>query len=91
MRVRHLDHEPVLDHRRRRQAAGFEDVGAGLGEHAREILQQAVAIPRVDLDLDDERGGLIAFPGDVCEAFGVLALERRVGTVLAMDRDAAAE
>src|SRR5439155_774967 len=91
VRVGDLDHEAILDHRRGRQAARLDDVGAGLRERARDVLEQPVAVPRVDLYFDDERGRLVAFPGDRREALGIPAQQDDVGTVLAMDRDAAPE
>ena len=47
-----------------------------------------MAVPRVDLDFDDERRGLVAFPGDFHKAFGVPAQQHHVRAVLAVDRDA---
>src|SRR3954453_727170 len=46
-----LDHEAVGDHRRVDQAAGLDDVDAGLRERTRQVLEQAMAVPRVDLEL----------------------------------------
>src|SRR4051794_13624945 len=45
--VPHLDHEAVLHHRVHDGAACLEDVDTGLGEGAREVLQQPRAVPRV--------------------------------------------
>ena len=50
-----------------------------------------MAIPGVDLELDLERGLVVAVPGDRHEALGVLAQGRDVRAVLAVDGDAAAE
>ena len=50
-----------------------------------------MAVPRVDLDLDLERGLVVAVPGDGDEAVRVLAQRQRVRAVLAVDGDAAAE
>src|SRR4051812_29535774 len=80
--VGHLDHEAVLDHRLVDDAARLDDVHAALGERAREVLEQAVAVPRVDLDLDLERGLVVAVPGDGDEAVGVLAQRLGVRAVL---------
>src|SRR4051794_20530910 len=91
LRVPHLDDEAVLDHRVRDDAARLDDVEPGLGERAREVLEQAVAVPRVDLQLDLEGGLVVAVPGDRDEAVGVLAQRGDVRAVLAVDRDAAAE
>ena len=49
----------------------------GLGEGAREVLEQAVAVPGVDLQLDLERRLVVALPVDAHEALGVLAQRRR--------------
>ena len=43
----------------------------GLRERAREVLEQPVAVPAVELELDLERGGGLAVPGDLGEALGV--------------------
>src|SRR4051812_24555259 len=87
--VSHLDDEPVLDHRVLGRAERLDDVDAGLGEGSREILEQAGAIPGVDLELDPVGGRVVALPLDLGEALG-RALERaHVLAVLAVDRDAA--
>src|ERR671914_3010887 len=91
VRVADLDDEAVLDHRVRDDAARLDDVDAGLRERPREVLEQAVAIPAVDLQLDLERGGRVAVPADRHEALRVLAQRGGVRAVLAVDRDAAAE
>src|ERR1700712_3387082 len=57
-----LDDELVLHHRRVDDAARLDDVEAGLGERPREVLEQPVAIPRVDLQLDAERVLVVALP-----------------------------
>src|SRR3954465_8337526 len=57
-----LDDEAVLDHRRADDAARLDDVEARLGERAREVLEQAMAIPGVDLELDAERRLVVALP-----------------------------
>src|SRR5215212_7170652 len=91
LRVRNLDHEAVLHHRPRHDAARLDDVDPRLGERPREVLEQAVAVPRVDLQLDLERGRVVALPVDAHEALGVLAQSGGVRTVVAVDRDAAPE
>ena len=63
----------------------------GLGERAREVLEQPGAVPGVDLQLDAEGGLVVALPRDLGEALGVLLQRRDVLAVLAVDRDAAAE
>src|SRR3954470_23156743 len=73
------------------EAPGLDDVDARLGEGSREVLEQAVAVPRVDLDLDLEAGLVVAVPGDGHEALRVLAQGGHVRAVVAVDRDAAAE
>src|SRR5437588_6156171 len=55
-RVADLDYKAVLDHRVADGATRFEDVDAGLGERPRHVLEQAVTVPAVDLDLDAEGG-----------------------------------
>ena len=57
----------------------------------REVLEQPVAVPAVDLELDLERASRVAVPADRDEALRVLAQRVRVGAVLAVDGDAAAE
>src|SRR5947208_12674295 len=54
LRVGDLDDEAVLDHRPRDDAARLDDVDPGLGERARQVLEQPVTIPGVDLELDLE-------------------------------------
>ena len=39
----------------------------GLGEGPREVLEQAGAVPGVDLELDPVGGRVVALPGDVGE------------------------
>src|SRR5690349_1586480 len=68
LRVGDLDDEPVLDHRRGDDAARVDDVAARLGEGPREVLEEAVAIPGVDLELDLERLLVLALPVDADEA-----------------------
>src|SRR5918993_507779 len=76
LRVAYLDDEAVLDHRVDRRTACLDDVAPRLGERAREVLEQAVAIPAVDLDLGAEcLTGAVALPPDLGEALRV-ALER---------------
>src|SRR3954454_16161022 len=53
--VGHLDHEAVLHHGARDDAARLDDVDPSLRERPREVLEQPVAIPGVDLQLDLER------------------------------------
>src|SRR3954447_12067288 len=91
LRVGDLDDEPVLDHRRRDDAAGLDDVAARLGERPREVLEQAVAVPGVDLQLHLERLLVVALPVDADEALRVLAQRGGVRAVVAVDRDAAPE
>src|SRR2546427_12938424 len=91
VRVGDLHHEAILDHRRGGQATRFDDVRARLRERAREVLEQSVAVPGVDLDLDDERGRELAVPGHAREALGILAQQCGVGAVLAVDRDPASQ
>src|SRR5689334_10512106 len=91
LRVGDLDDEAVLDHRRGDDAAGLDDVAAGLGERAREVLEEAVAVPGVDLQLDLERLLVLALPVHADEALRVLAQRRGVRAVVAVDRDAAPE
>src|SRR5207248_4841435 len=86
-----LDHEPVLDHRVVNRAASFQDVDACLGEGSRHVLQQAVTIPAVDLQLHAECGLGVAVPGHRGEPLGVLLQYPDVGTVSAMDGDPAAQ
>src|SRR4051794_38976856 len=86
-----LDDEPVLDHRRGDDAARLDDVAAGLGERPREVLEQAVAVPGVDLELDLERLLVLALPVHSHEPLRVLAQRGRVRAVVAVDRDAAPE
>src|SRR3954467_11680943 len=89
--VRDLDDEAVLDHRRRDDAARLDDVAARLGERPREILEQAVAVPGVDLQLDLERLLVLALPVDAEKPPRVLAQGGRFRAVVAVDRDAAPE
>src|SRR3954454_4563322 len=91
LRVGDLEHEAVAHHLVVDQAAGLEDVHALLGEGPREVLEQAVAVPRVDVELDLERGLAVGLPRHGGEPVGVLAQRDRVRAVLAMDGDAAAE
>ena len=49
-----LDDEAVLDHRRHREAARLDDVRPRFRKRSREVLEQPMAVPRVDLDLDGE-------------------------------------
>src|SRR3954466_2767290 len=91
LRVGDLDHEAVLNHRRGDDAARLDDVAAGLRERAREVLEQAVAVPGVDLELHLERLLVLALPVDADEALGVLAQRGGVRAVVAVDRDAAPE
>ena len=89
--VGHLDDEAVLDHGRADDAAGLDDVEACLGKGPRQVLQQPVAVPGVDLELDAEGALVVAFPMDAHEPLGILAQRDGVGAVVAVDRDAAAE
>jgi hypothetical protein len=73
------------------EAARLDDVDPGLGEGPRQILEQAVAIPRVDLDLDLEPGLVLAVPADRDEALRVLAQGGDVRAVVAVDGDPPAE
>src|SRR4051794_15597478 len=91
LRVGDLDDEAVLHHRRGDDAPRLDDVAACLGERPGEILEQAVAVPRVDLQLDLERLLVLALPVDADEALGILAQRGRVRAVVAVDRDAAPE
>ncbi len=68
-----------------------EDVDPGIREGAGHVLQQPVTIPALDLDLHAERGFGVTFPLHRGEAVRILAQHGHVGTVLAMDRDAATE
>src|SRR4051812_8290453 len=71
-RVGDLDDEAVLDHRGLDEAARLDDVDAGLGEGAAEVLEQAMAVPPVDLQLDLEGRDVLALPVDADEALRVL-------------------
>src|SRR5207249_3727777 len=62
LRVPDLHGEAVLDHLVADRAARLEDVDSGFGERAREVLEQPVAVPSVDVDLDLERGLALAVP-----------------------------
>src|SRR5581483_9604408 len=84
-----LDHEAVLDHGMADGAAGLEDVDPGLGEGPRHVLEQAVTVPAVDLDLNPEGGVRIAIPGNRSEAVGVFLEHDDVRTIVPMDGDAA--
>src|SRR5947209_20258294 len=70
--VRDLDDEAVLDHRVVHRTPRLEDVDAGLRERARHVLEQPVAVPAVDLELDSERGLGVAVPRDGREPVGIL-------------------
>src|SRR3954451_2152049 len=72
LRVGDLDDEPVLDHRPRDDAARLDDVDARLGERARQVLEQAVAVPGIHLQFDLERRGVLALPVHSHEALRVL-------------------
>ena len=61
-RVGDLDDEAVLHHRAADDAARLDDVDAVLGQGAREVLEQPVAVPRVDLELDAEGLLVLALP-----------------------------
>src|SRR3954447_21009401 len=91
LRVPHLDHEAVTGHRVLDEAARLDDVDPRLRERAAQVLQQPVAIPRVDLDLDLEPGLVLAVPRDRDEALRVLAQGDDVRAIVAVDRDPAAE
>src|SRR5919108_2937108 len=91
LRVGDLDDEPVLNHGRGDDAARLDDVAAGLGERPGEVLEEAVAVPGVDLQLDLERLLVLALPMDAHEALGILAQRGGVRAVVAVDRDAAPE
>src|SRR3954471_23012072 len=91
LRVGDLDDEAVLDHRRGDDAPRLDDVAARLGERPREVLEQPVAVPGVDLELDLERLLVLALPVDADEALRVLAQGGGVRAVVAVDRDAAPE
>src|SRR3954467_10354929 len=62
LRVGDLDDEAVLHHRRGNDPPPLDDVAPRLGERPREVLEQAVAVPRVDLQLDLERLLVLALP-----------------------------
>src|SRR4051794_24103943 len=91
LRVGDLDDEAVLDHRRGDDAPRLDDVAARLGGRPREVLEQPVAVPGVDLELDLERLLVLALPVDAHEALRVLAQRGGVRAVVAVDRDAATE
>src|SRR3954449_2273783 len=85
--VRDLEYEAVAHHLVVDQAAGLEDVHALLGEGPREVLEQAVAVPRVHVQLDLERGLAVGLPRHRREALGVLAQRDRIRAILAMNGD----
>src|SRR3954470_17466687 len=91
LRVGDLDDEPVLDHRRRHDAARLDDVDAALGERPAQVLEQPMAVPGVDLQLHLEGRLVVALPVDAHEALRVLAQRLGVRAVVAVDGDAAAE
>src|SRR5262245_65485284 len=80
--VPHLDDEAVLDHRVYHRAARLQDIDAVLGKRPREVLEQAMAVPAVHLELDPERGRGIAVPRHRREALRVLHEGQRVRTML---------
>ena len=69
-RVADLDHEAVLDHWMLGRALGLEDVEPRLAEGPREVLEEANAVPGVDLDLHAVGGPVVAVPADRGEAVG---------------------
>src|SRR2546427_8370095 len=79
VRVGDLHHEAILDHRRGGQATRFDDVCARLRERAREVLEQAVAGPGREPDLDDERRREVARPRNARETLRVLAAQGPAG------------
>ena len=72
-------------------AQRLEDVDPGLGEGPREVLEQAGAVPGVDLELDPVGGLVVAVPADVDEPLRRLLQGATLLAVLAVDRDPAAE
>jgi hypothetical protein len=62
-----------------------------LGEGAREVLEQAGAVPGVHLELDPVAGLVVAVPADVGEALGRLLQRGDVSAVGAVHGDAPAQ
>src|SRR5439155_11554779 len=67
------------------------DVRAVLGEGPGAVLEQARAVPGVDRDLDPEALRAVAVPRDVRQPLRVAPEGAHVRTVVAVDRDPAAE
>ena len=89
--VADLDDEAVLDHRVLGRAAASMMLTPASAKVAREVLEQAGAIPGVDLELDPVGRRVVALPGDVGEPLRRLLQRGHVPAVLAVDRDPAPE
>src|SRR5262249_36431319 len=89
LRIAHLEHEPVLDHRVLRGAACLKDVQARLSEGPGEIMKHARPAPGIDLQLAPVGGLVVPVPAHLGEALGRLLQRGDVAAVLPMDRDAA--
>ena len=92
LRVADLDHEAVLDHRVRDDAARLDDVDAAPRRTCARGPRAGGGGPSASTWISTLNDGLVvAVPGDRHEALGVLAQRGGVRAVLAVDRDAAAE
>ena len=67
------------------EAAGLNDAGALLADCAREILEQARAIPSIDVDLGKEASLVVSLPAYVDEARWILTQRRDVAAIIAVD------
>ena len=70
------------------EAACFDDAGALLTDCPRQVLKQTSPVPRINMDLCEKAGLVIALPADVNEACGILAQRTDVAAIVPVDRDA---